>query len=107
MGMVLVAKHVVVKKQGNVAYYPVHLTVKNRLPAVHVTNKTRCLSFKSGHAVTVAKLIKKDLLTLLHKKFGLKQLYTLRSTYCSNACKFNSYVKSIAFMFQEVSDKPF
>ena len=37
-----------VKKLGSIAYYPVHPAVRNCLPAVHITNKTKCLSFKVG-----------------------------------------------------------
>ena len=61
MGVALVVKRcheLLVKKQGNVAYCPVHPTVKNCLPAVY---NTRQSILKMG----VVKLIKEDWPTLL------------------------------------------
>ena len=61
MGGALVTKRVVSyfqKRAGN-AVFAVHFTAKpfNQL---YITNKTERLSFKSGCAVRVAKLIKED-----------------------------------------------
>ena len=61
MGGVLVTKHVISyfqRRAGN-AVFAIHFTVKpfNQL---YITNKTERFSFKNGHAVLVAKLIKED-----------------------------------------------
>ena len=59
MGVALVMKAIVSYCQGNVVF-AIHFTVKAVYPAVHYTNKMKCFSFKSGHALRVAKLIKED-----------------------------------------------
>ena len=46
-----VCHELLVKKQGNVTYFSVHAAVKIHLPAVHITNKMKHLSYKSGCAM--------------------------------------------------------
>ena len=56
-------RELLVKKLGNVEYFPVHPAVKSFTSCTHyydITNKTKRLSFKSGLAVWVIKLIKED-----------------------------------------------
>ena len=65
MGVSLVT---VEEEQGNV--FAVHIAVKpfNQL---YITNNTEHFSFKSGHAMCVAKLTKTDWLVVLQLEFHL------------------------------------
>ena len=58
-------------EQGN-AVFAVHFTVKKAFNQLYITNKTEHFSFKSGHAVQFAKLIKEDCYS---KNFSIKQLH--------------------------------
>ena len=64
----MLASLVTVEEELGGAVFVIHFIAKpfNQL---YITNKTECFSFKSGHAVHVARLTKTDWLTMLNANF--------------------------------------